>query len=128
MRIAVAYDNGMIFQHFGHTESFKIYDVTDGQLVNEMVIYTNGQGHDALASFLVKGKIEVLICGGIGPNAQDLLTQSGIRIFAGVSGNADDAVKALLNGTLTFSPCASCGHHGHGKNGCDSECGMGCGR
>ncbi len=34
MRVAVTYENGQIFQHFGHTETFKIYDVEEGKVLH----------------------------------------------------------------------------------------------
>lgn len=115
MRIAVTYENGNIFQHFGHTEQFKIYDVTDGVITNECVVGTEGQGHGALAGFLFSNHIDALICGGIGGGAQNALAAAGIRLFGGVSGSADEAVKALIAGTLGYNPNVRCDHHGHGE-------------
>jgi len=114
MRVAVTYDNGEIFQHFGHTEQFKVYDIEDGKIVHEEVVDTNGQGHGALAGFLFGGKVDTLICGGIGGGAQVALSEAGIKLFGGVSGNADEAVKALIAGNLEFNPDVKCNHHGEG--------------
>ena len=114
MRIAVTYDNGEIFQHFGHTEKFKVYDVEDGKIVNEEIVDTNGQGHGALAGFLLGGKVDVLICGGIGGGAQVALGEAGIKLYGGVSGDADAAVKAFLDGALDYDPDVRCNHHGEG--------------
>ena len=104
MKIAVTYENGEIFQHFGHTAEFKIYEVADGKVVNAEVVDTNGSGHGALAGFLVQHGVDTLICGGIGGGAQNALAQAGIRLFGGVSGSADDAVNALLAGNLGYDP------------------------
>ncbi len=114
MRIAVTYDNGEIFQHFGRTEKFKVYDVEDGKIVNEEIVDTNGQGHGALAGFLLGGKVDVLICGGIGGGAQVALGEAGIKLYGGVSGDADAAVKAFLDGALDYDPDVRCNHHGEG--------------
>jgi predicted DNA-binding protein (UPF0251 family)/predicted Fe-Mo cluster-binding NifX family protein len=114
MRIAVTYDNGEIFQHFGHTEKFKVYDVEDGKIVSEEIVDTNGQGHGALAGFLMGGKVDTLICGGIGGGAQAALREAGIKLYGGVSGNADEAVKAFLDGALDYNPDVKCNHHGEG--------------
>lgn len=103
MRIAVTYENGQIFQHFGHTEQFKVYDLEDNKIVNTQVVDTNGQGHGALAGFLNSTDIDVLICGGIGGGAQAALAAAGIKLFGGVSGDADEAVKAYLEGNLTYN-------------------------
>lgn len=114
MKIAVTYDNGEIFQHFGHTESFKIYDIEDGQVVCTQVLDTEGSGHGALAGFLQAEEVEVLICGGIGMGAQNALAEVGIQLFGGVSGMADDAVRAYLNDTLEYNANVVCNHHGEG--------------
>ncbi len=115
MRIAVTYDNGEIFQHFGHTEQFKVYDVEDNKIIKEEIIDTNGQGHGALAGFLFNGKVDILICGGIGGGAQNALAQAGIKLYGGVSGNADEAVAAYLEGKLDYNPNVKCSHHEHGE-------------
>ena len=126
MKIAVTYQNGQIFQHFGHTEQFKIYEISNGSILHAEVVGTNGSGHGALASFLMQHGVDTLICGGIGGGAQMALAQAGIRLFGGVSGNADAAVQALLNGTLTYDPDVHCNHHDHGEGG--HTCGdHGCG-
>ena len=124
MRIAATYDSqtGDIFQHFGHTEAFKIYDVEDGKILSSQVVGTNGSGHGALAGFLLGGGVNVLICGGIGMGAQNALAQAGIQLFGGVSGAADAAVEALLAGTLLYKPDVQCNHHGHG-HGHGHNCG-----
>lgn len=117
MRIAVTYENENIFQHFGHTENFKIYDVEDGKIINSTVIGTNGQGHGALAGFLKNASVDVLICGGIGGGAQMALAEAGVKLFGGVTGKADDAVNAYLSGNLNYNPDVKCNHHGedHGE-------------
>ena len=115
MRIAVTYEDGNIFQHFGHSEQFKLYDVEDGKIVNTQVVDTNGQGHGALAGFLTGAKVDVLICGGIGGGAQNALAQAGIQLYGGVAGSSDAAVEALLANNLGYNPNVECSHHGHGE-------------
>ena len=126
MRIAVTYENGEIFQHFGHTSQFKMYDVTDGNIVSEHTAYTMGSGHGALAGFLKENGADVLICGGIGGGAKNALAEAGIKLYGGASGNADEAVKALLAGTLQYNPDVMCSHHGdgheHGHNCGEHSC------
>ncbi len=125
MTIAVTYENGLIFQHFGHTASFKLYQVENGQVVSACVVDTNGSGHGALAGFLTAKGVDTLICGGIGGGAQMALRDAGIRLFGGVSGDADEAVEALLAGVLEFNPDVRCNHHGQGhtcgNHGCGSH-------
>ena len=132
MRIAVTYDNGEIFQHFGHTEQFKIYEVQDGKLVRSQVIDTLGSGHGALAGFLRLHEVTVLICGGIGGGAQMALAQAGIKLYGGVQGSADEAVQAFLEGRLSYNPDVMCSHHSHdeghtcGDHGEGHTCGGSC--
>lgn len=125
MRIGVTYENGQIYQHFGHTQQFKVYDVQDNKVIQSAVIDTNGNGHGALAGFLQGYQVDTLICGGIGGGAQNALNAAGIRLFCGVSGDADSAVEALLKGELTYSTEANCSHHehhGHGGSCGDHGC------
>lgn len=124
MKIAVTYENGQIFQHFGHTAQFKLYDVENGAVVSSKVVDTNGSGHGALAGLLAQQGVDCLICGGIGGGAQMALAEAGIRLYAGCSGDADQRVAELLNGSLQFAQEATCDHH-HGE---DHTCGdHGCG-
>ncbi len=121
MRIAVTYDHGEVFQHFGHTEQFKLYDVKDGKITDEQVVDTNGSGHGALAGFLQAAQVDALICGGIGMGAQMALADAGIRLYAGVQGSADEAARALAVGTLDYDPNARCDHHEHHQGDCGHD-------
>lgn len=149
MKIAVTYDNGKIFQHFGRTESFKVYEVEDNKVVSSEVIGSNGVGHGALAGLLADQFVDVLICGGIGGGAQQALAEAGVEMVAGAEGDVDQAVEAYLRGELisTGANCDhhhhedghSCGDHGEGHScgghdedhscgsGCGDSCGGGCG-
>lgn len=139
MKIAVTYDNGNIFQHFGRTESFKVYDIEDNKVVSSEVIGSNGVGHGALAGLLADRAVDVLICGGIGGGAQQALADAGVELVAGAEGDTDQAVEAYLRGEL-ISTGANCDHHHHedghscgdhgeghscGSGGCGDSCGGG---
>lgn len=133
MKIAVTYDNGEVFQHFGRTENFKVYEVEDNKVVSSEVIGSNGTGHGALAGLLEGEGIDVLICGGIGGGAQAALTEAGIELVAGAKGNTDEVVEFYLRGELV-STGVNCDHHHHeeghscGEHGCGGHCGGGCGQ
>lgn len=126
MRVAVTHENGQIFGHFGRTETFKVYEIENGQIVSSQVVGTDGQGHGALAIILNEMHIDALICGGIGGGAQMALAQLGIRLYGGCQGSCDDAVVAFIEGRLDYNPNVQCSHHhehgaeGHscGSNGC----------
>lgn len=128
MKIAVTYDNGQVFQHFGHSEAFRFYTVTDGKIVSSETVPVVGSGHGALAGFLQRNGVDTLICGGIGGGAKTALAEAGIKLYGGVTGSADEAVAALLAGTLSYQPDVSCSHHEHehgedcGSHGCGHHC------
>ena len=123
MIIAVTYEAGIVFQHFGHTASFKLYQVENNTVVASRVVDTNGSGHGALAGFLKAQNVDVLICGGIGAGAQMALAEAGIRLYGGVHGDADEVVADFLAGQLSYNPNVRCDHHGHDHNCGDHGCG-----
>ena len=122
MQIAVTYEDGQVFQHFGHTESFKVYEVENGKVVSSRIVSSNGSGHSALAGLLQETGIDVLICGGIGAGAQAALAERGITLCAGAQGDADAAVEAYLKGELVNTG-ANCTHHGEGHACGEHACG-----
>ncbi len=123
MKIAVTYENENIFQHFGHTEQFKIYDIKDGQIQSTQIVSSVGSGHGALTGFLTAHGVDTLICGGIGGGAKNALSEAHIQLYGGVVGNADAAVHALLAGNLIFNPDMQCSHHEHhnGEHHCGED-------
>ncbi|MGN0335840.1 MAG: NifB/NifX family molybdenum-iron cluster-binding protein [Lachnospiraceae bacterium] len=133
MKIAVTYENGEVFQHFGHTEQFKVYEVENGKIVASEVLSAGGSGHGALAGLLSMAGVDVLICGGIGGGARNALAEAGIELYPGACGNADAQVEAFLAGSLNYDPNTMCNHHGrrhdHGHSCGEQEhhCGGHCG-
>ncbi len=112
MKIAVTYSNGEVFQHFGKTEQFKVYDVEDNKIVSSEVTGNDGLGHEALAGLLERKGIDILICGGMGQGAKDALAAAGLTVISGAEGNTDAAVEAYLRGELE-SKGVNCDHHDH---------------
>ena len=112
MKIAVTYENGNVFQHFGRTESFKIYEIKDGEILNTEVIGNNGIGHEALAEYLRSLGVDLLICGGMGQGAKNALAEAGVVVCSGAQGDADEAVRSFLRGELV-SEDVNCDHHEH---------------
>lgn len=123
MKIAVTYENEMIFQHFGHTAEFKIYEVVDGKVVNSEVVDANGSGYGALAGFLMQRGVDTLICGGIGGGAINALSDAGIKVYGGVSGDVDTALNDFIMGKLEYNPDVHCDHHHEGE---EHKCGHHC--
>lgn len=126
MKIAVTYNNGEIFQHFGRTEHFKVYEVEDNKVLSSEVISSNGAGHGALAGVLSDADVKVLICGGIGGGAINVLTEAGIEVCSGASGDTDKAVEDYLNGKLENAG-RTCDHHGEEHTCGDHAEGHSCG-
>ncbi len=126
MKIAVTYENGEVFQHFGHCEEFRIYETKDGKIESSETVRTEGSGHGALAGFLKDRGVEVLICGGIGGGAREALAEAGIQLYPGAAGDADEAVQGLLNQTLHYNPDEMCSHH-HDSEACAGKDGGVCG-
>lgn len=124
MKIAVPYDNGNVFQHFGRTEAFKYYQVTDGVVTAGEVISTNGIGHEALADVLAENGADAVICGGLGSGAMNALTAAGIQVISGAQGSTNEAVQSFLRGELTSSE-VNCNHHHEEDPGCGGSCGYG---
>jgi predicted Fe-Mo cluster-binding NifX family protein len=123
MKIAVTYEDGQVFQHFGHCESFRIYETADGHVISAQTVSAVGSGHGALAGFLSGLGADTLICGGIGAGARQALAEAGITLYPGVTGGADDAVAALLGGTLAYDPDTLCSHHHEGEGCASGHCG-----
>ena len=97
MKIAVTFENGNVFQHFGHTEKFKIYDISNGKIINESIVDTKWKwSWCSWLDFLKENSVDTLICGGIGNGAKQALAEAGIKLYGGVVGNADSAVKWLV--------------------------------
>ena len=120
MRLAVTYEDGQVFQHFGHCQEFKIYDVEDGKVVRCAIADASAFGHESSIGFLKDLGVDILICGGIGPRAQNVLLRNGIQFYGGTSGRADDVVAAFLQDALVYNPNVTCNHHDHdhGDGGC----------
>lgn len=124
MKIAVTYEDGKVFQHFGHTEQFKVYHIDGGKVAEAVMMGTEGNGHGALAGFLKENGVDTLICGGIGAGAKQALADADIQLYGGVSGEADQAVENLLAGTLAHDPDVACSHHGEDHHEEGHSCGQ----
>lgn len=133
MKIAITYEEGKVFDHFGKAKQFVIYDVIDNEVIGSEVVDTDGSGHEAVANFLKSKNVDVVISGHMGVEAGDALFDMGIEAFTGAVGNTDDVVKQFLAETLESEGCncgggcgGDCGSEGGGCGSCGGGCG-GCG-
>ncbi len=113
MKVAITYDNGEVFQHFGHTEQFKIYEIENEKIVNEEIINTNGKGHGLLGELLISKEVNCLICGGLGNGAKNILEENNITIYPGVVGKTDEVINEFIEGKLKYDLNKKCEHHNH---------------
>ena len=119
MKIAVTYEKGEVFQHFGKTEQLKIYEIDQNKIINTNIIDTNGQGHGVLCDLLKNNNVDILLCGGLGTGAKNMLEENNIKVFAGVKGNTDKNVEDYLANKLEYDNEYKCNHHHHGE---DHDC------
>lgn len=119
MKIAVTCENHQVFQHFGHTPGFAVFESENGKIVSEKELSAEGSGHGALAALLAKEKVDVLICGGIGSGAVNALKLAFILVVGGAEGDVREVAESFISNTLKVRENFRCNHH-HGEGG---ECG-----
>jgi len=121
MKIAVTTQGEQIFQHFGQCKTFTVFTVEANKIQEKVIIDASQNGHAALAGFLKDSGVNVLICGGIGDGAKQMLSSTGIQLISGVEGSIEDAVNSYISGNLNDLG-GSCTHedHGHAHN-CSCE-------
>ena len=126
MRIAIPYYMGSIFQHFGQAPQFKIYEIENRQVLMEMIIEIEDRDHDAVAELLRSMDVRVVVCGNIGDGAMRALQSAGIVFYGGVTGEADAAITALIQGGLKYDPDIRCPDHACGDCAGCGDCGGDC--
>jgi len=112
MKIAVASDHGMVTEHFGHCQSFMLFDTEDGQIINSETIANPGHRPGFLPNFLNEKGVKVIISGGMGAGAIDIFNEKDIEVIVGARGDAGAAVTAYLQGALK-STGSVCHEHQH---------------
>ncbi len=136
MKIAVAYENGEIYGHFGHCPQFALYEYGEyvSDCIKTLVDTSMLSGHQQMADKMKALDVEAVLCGNMGDEGRALLLSYGIVPVVGYSGDADTAADLLVTGRLPFygeeqggcscsGSCGSCG----GCGGDESDCGCGCG-
>ncbi len=112
MKIAVTYEKetGNVFQHFGKTQFFKIYEIQDGKIISSQIIDNGGFGHHDLVGYLTSLGVQTLILGNRGQGAIDAIKNGGLAEVPGITGSADLAAQKFAQGTLMGNPNARCNH------------------
>ena len=111
MIVAITYENGNVFMHYGKTRQFKIYEIDNNEIKSSRVIDCGEYSHHTLADLLALNNVDTLICGGLGGHDVESLMAKNIRIFNNASGNVDIVINEFLKGNLSFSGASECGCH-----------------
>ena len=125
MKIAITCgEDNKVFQHFGHTPGFAVYEISDKSVVSKTMLPAGESGHGALAGLLQQAGVDVLICGGIGGGAISALQQADIKVVGGADGPVDEAANAYAAGKLHTRINFHCNHHhDHGDgHDCGGHC------
>ena len=109
MRIAVATEGGNVAAHFGRCPLYTLVDIESKKVINKEVVANPGHQPGLLPRFLRQYNADYIICGGMGPRAQDLFASFGIKTIIGVSGSVEKAISAFCSGTLEIGE-SSCDH------------------
>lgn len=119
MRIAIAHDNGMVSEHFGHAPEFIFIDIEEGKVISKQTVKSPSHGHGIVPHFLARNNVKVVIAGGMGHGAIAQCQHSGIEPFTAIKGNVDEVVEKFLKGELKSEtiPCEGFGHRHHGECG-----------
>lgn len=124
MKIAVTTEGNQVFQHFGKCPTFTIFTIENDAIKGKIAIDASENGHAALAGFLKDSGVDVVICGGIGGGAKQMLSSAGIQLISGIEGSIDSAVNSYLSGNLSDLGGA-CNHEEHGLDhvcDCKNHC------
>lgn len=117
MKIAIATDGNLVSAHFGHCQTYTIYEVDESKkkVINKEVIENPGHQPGFLPGYLAKLGVNCIIAGGMGPRAQELFAQNNIETITGVSGRVDDVIQEYLNGNIADR--GNLCDHGEGEHG-----------
>lgn len=111
-RIAVASDQKRVCGHFGHCETFEIFDSEGSRIVKEQSVPNPGHRPGFLPNFLHEHGVTVIISGGMGGGAVQIFEEHGIEVVLGAEGSSREAAQAYLNGTLKAGGSV-CAEHNH---------------
>jgi len=118
MKIAVPTSENVVNDHFGHSGSYTIFSVNEkAEIVNtEILSVTEGCGCKSNIAEILKAKeVKVLLAGNMGAGAYHRLSNAGIRVCRGCSGEVVKLAEDYIQGNVTDSG-EDCHHHEHGES------------
>lgn len=121
MKIAVPVTStNQIDGHFGHCESYNVYSITENNEIKETQKVASPQGcgcKSDIAGVLASGGVKLMLAGGIGAGAINVLNNNGIEVIRGCSGDASEVVKMYLAGLVKDSGSSCHQHEAHHQDG-----------
>lgn len=110
MKIAIPTDDGHVAAHFGHCSEFKVFEVSDGSVVERRSVENPGHRPGFLPRFLAGEGVNLLIAGGIGSSAIEIFNELNIEVISGAQGSPEEVVEQYLVGELK-SGAEGCREH-----------------
>jgi len=126
MKIAVpATSDNQVDNHFGHCKFYHVYSISTEDKITEMQTVPSVEGcgcKSNIAEVLAADGVSVMLAGGIGNGAINVLNRAGIKVIRGCSGDTAALVTEYISGSLEDSG-ESCHHHeAHHAVGSDHQC------
>lgn len=103
MRVAMPMEDGYVSEHFGRARYFVIADIENGEVKSKEIVENPVYGAHrpgAVPSFLLKKGVQCIVCGGMGPSAEQIFRRKGIEVMMGISGKIDEVLEKLAKGEL----------------------------
>ncbi len=110
-------DRETVSGHFGHCRYFAVFNISDGKIISTEYLDAPKHAPGVLPNFLVSSKINVLIAGGMGKMAKDMLAEKNVEVVLGAEGSIKNNLDTYLQGDL-YSRGSVCDHN-HGEHDCD---------
>lgn len=105
-------DEVTVEEHFGHCEKFAVYSIKNGEIVQKDILVAPEHAPGVFPRFIAANNIDVVITGGMGQRAIDLIKANGGQVILGAAGNIKDVLDVYLSGSL-YSKGSACSHHHH---------------
>jgi predicted Fe-Mo cluster-binding NifX family protein len=112
LKIAIASEGNQVTGHFGHCESFLIFNVEEGKIISEESLPNPGHRPGFLPNYLADNGVNVIISGGMGGGAVDIFNSRNVQVVLGATGDAKAAAESYLKGDLV-STGSICHDHAH---------------
>ena len=100
MKIGIATEANMVAQHFGRCDAYTIVEIENNKVVKTELVQSPGHQPGFLPGWLAGFGVKVVICGGMGPRAQELFIEQGIKPIMGVDCSISEAIQRFCDNSL----------------------------